>query len=155
VVAVSDPVGSTRRLIGCCLFAVCFAAAALATAAGPASAEVVTFGSSLPPPTPSYYDSCTENCTSSQIELHGARVTSPVTGRIVKFRLRTDAGSDPQNLRFRVLHTSNGTKFSGAGTSAAVPISTSAGITEYAVDMPILKGTTSASTSPEGASGPG
>ncbi len=140
MVAVSDPVGWARRLIAACLLAVCLIVAAMATLAAPASADVVTFGSSLPAPSPGYYDSCSESCTSSQIELNGAKVVSPVTGRVVKFRLRTDSGSDTQDLRFRVLHTSNGTKFSGAGTSAAVPISTSAGITEYAVDMPIEKG---------------
>ncbi|MGZ8665837.1 MAG: hypothetical protein ACXWZM_01855 [Solirubrobacterales bacterium] len=122
------------------LAAACALLAGVFLAADPAPAAVVTFGSSLPAPSSGYYDSCSEACSTAQVELPGTSVTSPVTGRVVKFRIRTDAGSDPQNLRFRVLRSDDGKKFTGVGTSAAFPISTSAGITEYAVDMPIEEG---------------
>jgi hypothetical protein len=131
---------SARSLILRAVLAGCLAIALLAVTAGPAIADVVTFGSSLPPPSPGYYDSCTASCTAAQIELHGAPVTSPIAGTVVRIRLRTDAGSDPQMIHFRIIHSEDGKKFSAIATSKAFPLSTSAGITEYAVAMPIHEG---------------
>jgi hypothetical protein len=116
----------------------------LAVAAGliPASASAapVTFGSSLPAPSPGYSDSCVDACTTAQIALPGANTTSPVDGRVVRFRLRTAAGSDAQTLRFRVLRSSDGVNFTGVGTSAPVPIPTTAGTTTFPVNLPIRRG---------------
>ena len=108
-------------------------------AASPAAA-VVTFGSNLPEPTPGYYDSCSQTCTSAQLALPGATVRSPVDGTVVRFRLRTAAGSDAQTLRFRILRTSDGVNFTGAGTSDPVDIPTTAGTTEFPVNLPIRQG---------------
>ncbi len=115
------------------------AAATFAAAAAPAGA-VVTFGSGLRAPSTGYYDSCVAACTAAQVDLPGSRVTSPVTGTVKKFRLRTAAGSDPQTIRFRVLRSADGVKFTGVGTSAAVALPTRAATTEFPVNMPIQAG---------------
>ncbi len=112
---------------------------ALSLCASPASA-VVTFGSTLPVPSFGYYDSCSDACTTGLLELPGATVTAPVSGTIVRFRLRTGAGSDPQMIRFRVLRSADGVTFTGAGTSAAFALPTTAGVTEFTVSMPVRKG---------------
>jgi hypothetical protein len=101
---------------------------------------VTTFGSSLPAPSAGYYDSCTDACTAAQVDLPGAQTRSPVDGTIVRFRLRTGAGSDAQQVRFRVLRRSDGVSFVGAGTSAAFALPTSAGVTEFPVSMPVRAG---------------
>ena len=105
-----------------------------------ALAETFTFGSSLPEPSPGYYDSCSDDCTTAQIDLPGAQVTSPVSGTVVRFRLRTAAGSDPHKIKFRILRSAGGEKFIGAGTSKGFDIPTTAGITTFDVNMPIKQG---------------
>lgn len=112
----------------------------LGPGAGSSAAETLTFGSNLPAPSPGYFDSCSVACTAAQLGLPGTQVVSPVTGTITGFRLRTAAGSDPQSLRFRVLRSADGTRYTGAGTSAPVPISTGAGSTEYPVNLPVEAG---------------
>jgi hypothetical protein len=101
---------------------------------------VTTFGSSLPAPSAGYYDSCTDACTAAQVDLPRAQTRSPVDGTIVRFRLRTGAGSDAQQVRFRVLRSNDGVSFVGAGTSAAFALPTSAGVTEFPVSMPVRAG---------------
>ena len=117
--------------------------------ASPASA-VVTFGSTLPEPTPFSYDSCALTCTAVIAELPGAQVTAPVSGTIVRFRLRTGAGSDAQTIKFRVLRSSDGVNFTGAGTSPGFAIPTSAATTEFQVNMPVQKGDYIGIDEPEG-----
>jgi hypothetical protein len=104
------------------------------------AAAAVTFGSTLPAPTAGYYDACTNPCTAAQVELPGAKPRSPLDGTIVRFRLRTAAGSDAQKLKFRVLRSSNGASFTGAGTSAAFDLPLAAGVTEFPVSMPVRTG---------------
>lgn len=133
--------GASRRLVLARMLGACVATAVgLGVGSAPAAAETLTFGSHLPAPTPGYYDSCSVACTSAQLGLPGTQLVAPVSGTITSFRLRTAAGSDPQQLRFRVLRSADGSKFTGAGTSAAVPISTAAGITEYPVNMAVKAG---------------
>jgi hypothetical protein len=116
----------------------------LALASGawaPSTARAVTtFGSGLPAPSPGYYDACTDACTTAQVDLPGAQTRSPVDGTIVRFRLRTGAGSDAQQVRFRVLRSSDGASFIGAGTSPAFALPTTAGVTEFPVSMPVRAG---------------
>lgn len=118
--------------------------AALAVAAGASApstaAAAVTFGSTLPAPSAGFYDSCDQPCTAAQVELPGAKTRSPVDGVIVRFRLRTGAGSDAQQVKFRVLRSSDGVSFTGAGTSAAFNLPTTAGVTEFPVNMPVRTG---------------
>jgi len=104
------------------------------------AAAAVTFGSTLPAPTAGYADSCTDACTAAQIELPGAQPRSPADGTIVRFRLRTAAGSDAQKVKFRVLRSSNGVNFIGVGTSAAFDLPLTAGVTEFPVSMPVKAG---------------
>jgi hypothetical protein len=106
----------------------------------PAASAVVTFGSTLPAPSAGYWDACSDACTAGLLEAPGATVASPAGGRIVRFRLRTDAGSDPQQIRFRVLRTTDGVTFTGAGTSPAFDLPTTAGIHEFRVDLPVAQG---------------
>jgi hypothetical protein len=118
--------------------------AVLALAAGawaPSTARAVTtFGSSLPAPSAGYYDSCSDACTTAQVDLPGAQTRSPVDETIVRYRLRTGAGSDAQQVRFRVLRSSDGVSFTGVGTSAAFALPTTAGVTEFPVSMPVRAG---------------
>lgn len=114
-------------------------ALAMGLCAAPASA-VLTFGSTLPAPTAGYWDSCTDACTAGLVEAPGATPASPVTGRVVRFRLRTGGGSDAQRIRFRVLRSADGTTFTGAGTSQEFDLPTTAGTTEFTVDLPIQQG---------------
>jgi len=118
------------------------AAAALLASLAPASAgaDTLTFGSKLPKPTIGTYDYCANPCTLAQLGTPGTQLVSPVSGTITAFRLRTAAGSVPQTIRFRVLRSADGSRFTGAGTSAPVQLSTTAGITEYPVSMPVEAG---------------
>jgi hypothetical protein len=125
------------------LAALAACAASLAPAAvgaAPAAADTLTFGSTLRAPTPGTYDACSVACTSAQLGLPGTQLVSPVSGTLTAFRLRTGAGSDPQTIHFRVLRSSDGSRYTGVGTSAAMALSTSAGVTEYPVSMPVRAG---------------
>jgi hypothetical protein len=129
---------STRRGVGIALVVVLALAAG---ASAPSTADAaVTFGSTLPAPSAGFYDSCDQPCTAAQVELAGAKTRSPVDGTIVRFRLRTGAGSDAQQVKFRVLRSSDGVSFIGAGTSAAFNLPTTAGITEFPVNLPVRTG---------------
>jgi hypothetical protein len=123
------------RIARAALLALVVGASAPSTAAA-----VETFGSALPEPTPGHSDACFDPCTAAQVELPGAQVRSPVDGTIVRFRLRTAAGSDAQQVKFRVLRSSDGVNFTGVGTSAAFDLPTTAGITEFPVNMPVRQG---------------
>ena len=104
------------------------------------AAAVVTFGSTLPAPSAGHYDACTNACTAAQVESPGAQPRSPTAGTIVRFRLRTAAGSEAQQVRFRVLRSSNGVSFTGAGTSPAFALPQTAGVKEFPVSMPVQAG---------------
>jgi hypothetical protein len=129
---------STRR--GAAIALVVVLALAAGARAPSAADAAVTFGSTLPAPSAGFYDSCDQPCTAAQVELPGAKTRSPVDGTIVRFRLRTGAGSDAQQVKFRVLRSSDGVNFIGAGTSAAFNLPTTAGITEFPVNMPVRTG---------------
>jgi hypothetical protein len=129
---------STRPGAGLAL--VVLLALAAGASAPSTAAAAVTFGSTLPAPSAGFYDYCDQPCTAAQVELPGATSRSPVDGTIVRFRLRTGAGSDAQKVKFRVLRSGDGVNFTGAGTSAAFDLPTTAGITEFAVNMAVRTG---------------
>ena len=104
------------------------------------AAAAVTFGSTLPAPSAGHYDACTNACTAAQVGLPGAQPRSPTSGTIVRFRLRTAVGSDAQQVRFRVVRSSNGVSFTGAGTSPAFALPQTAGVKEFPVSMPVQAG---------------
>jgi hypothetical protein len=76
-------------------------------------------------------------CTFQQEVIPGRQVASPVAGVVTRWRLRTGAGSSAQNVRLRVGRAAGANQWVSAGTSAPVPISTSAATTLYATRLPI------------------
>jgi hypothetical protein len=99
-------------------------------AAWPAlSPAAVTIGSDLSTaPTTNF--SCSPGCTLAQAGFAGVPVTSPTDGVIVRWRVRTAAGSDLQLIRLRVVHPGVGSA-SGAGTSDEHAIPTDARTQSY------------------------
>src|SRR4051812_12554565 len=90
-------------LVGAWLFC-----AAAACAAPTQASAATTIGSDLASE-PDNSEACGTAygapCTIFQISLEGRQTTAPFDGVIVRWRVRTGAGSDPQNVRLRVAQT--------------------------------------------------
>ncbi|HEX8745342.1 MAG TPA: hypothetical protein VF712_19610 [Thermoleophilaceae bacterium] len=81
-------------------------------------------------------------CTTAQTELPDRPVTAPVDGVIVRFRLRSASAG---TVRLRVLRPSGNGKFTGAGTSAPLSVSSVSSPGEdrsyfASVRLPVLQG---------------
>jgi hypothetical protein len=69
----------------------------------------------------------------------GGPVASPITGTLLRWRIRTGSSSSADTLRLRVLAPAGG-GYTGAGTSAGVFAPTSAATTEFPTQLPIAAG---------------
>jgi hypothetical protein len=67
------------------------------------------------------------------------QVTSPITGTIVRWRIKTGASGDG-TLKLRVIAPAGGVMFSGAGTGATETTPTTAGTTTFSAQLPIQAG---------------
>jgi hypothetical protein len=115
------------------------------------STASITFGDSLGVPesrltTYACGAPCTISTTVSPARL--AYFRSPITGTIVRWRIETNAESAPQMIRFRVLAPTamdpftgaEDEKFSGAASSKAVPVPTTAGTFTFPTRLPVIAG---------------
>jgi hypothetical protein len=100
------------------------------------SASTVTVGSPL---TASFVpqNEALATVANSALSETGANVTSPVTGRIVRWRILGASGG----FKLRVLTPKGGTTYAGAGTSASQS-PTSAALQTFSTNMPIQAGQT-------------
>jgi hypothetical protein len=106
---------------------------------GPAFASAaVTVGSDLTQ-APSLAVACpgaAASCTQSQVQLPGQQVVAPFGGVIVRWRLRV-GGGDSGTVALRVIRIIKGLSFAGVGTSAAEPVSATAGIQTFNTRLPV------------------
>lgn len=89
---------------------------AQALMAAPAQAAPVTIGSDLSNPADQNLN-CNAPCTAALAELNAASAASPLSGVIVRWRIK--AGQNVVQTAFRVVRPGEGGTFAGVGTSAA------------------------------------
>ncbi len=114
-------------------------AAGLTLAAAPsAGANTVTIGSPL---TATFSGSavCSSPCTVSQSALPGAKLTSPVDGTVVAWRVKGASGPAMEGFKLRVLHPAGFGTFIGAGTSTTGSPQ-SVGTEAFPTNLPIKAG---------------
>jgi hypothetical protein len=113
-------------------------AAAICACSAPAQGAIVTVGSPL---TADFNGSvsCGGACTMANVALGepGAKLTSPVNGTIIRWRVTTAGSAGTGAYALRVLRPSGG-EFIGAGTSAANV--TSKGPQTFTANLPIQAG---------------
>src|SRR5262249_5699698 len=114
------------------------AAACLALTAAPAAdANVVTLESPLTASFGTFNCMSSMPCTFVQTALPGAKLTSPVDGTVVRWRVKNASG--PGGFKLRILRPAGFGTFTGVGTSVAGnPIST--GTEAFPTNLPIKTG---------------
>jgi hypothetical protein len=128
------------------------AAVGVGVARPASSAASVTFGDSLGVPEEliTTHPPCAEPCTLATTisPEHLSWFRAPISGTIVRWRIETAAGPEKQLISFRVIASVLGDQFTeamtepftGAGTSEAVSLPTTAGTFSFPTRLPILVG---------------
>ena len=65
---------------------------------------------------------------------------SPIDGVVVRWRLHPTDGSDPQDVRLRIIHPVGGGSFESGGASAAEPIATTETLQVFPTRLTIRTG---------------
>lgn len=102
----------------------------------PAAGAVTTIGSNLSGTANDAFG-CNSTCTIVQTSVSTGSAASPVSGVVVRWRIKTNGAGGPFGLRV-ALPSMSGMRI-GAGSSGLV-MATTAGINEFATRMPILAG---------------
>jgi hypothetical protein len=114
------------------------------TLAAPSGAAI-TIGADLSTPATNT-NSCSNGtgdpfgCTWFNTAIPGRTAASPIDGVVVTWRIHPDAGSDPQNVRLRIVRPAGGTSYESGGASTAQPISTTQALQVFPTRLPIRTG---------------
>lgn len=109
---------------------------ATALMAAPAQAGTTTIGSDLSNPADQNLN-CIGACTAASSELNGVSTASPVSGVVVRWRIK--AGAKVVPTKFRVIRPAGGGTFQGVGTSATINPTKNA-VTTSLTSLPIHSG---------------
>ncbi len=110
--------------------------------AAPATATVartVTIGSDLSAASDTAQNCPAGGCTQGLIQLNSQTITAPCTGVVTSWAVRGYSSSGSDQVKLRVLHPAGGSSYTGAGTSAAVTLTSSDAVHKANTNLPIAK----------------
>lgn len=116
---------------------ICFLAAFLALGAGGAQAAVVTVGSPMTQAFTSAAGDRDATVANFKLTEPGARLTSPITGTIIRWRI---FGADGGPYRLRVLRPTGFGQYTGAGTGPPTNVQSPTAVAVLPASLPIQTG---------------